>query len=59
MIIERFPQFSLQKYSSSVVLKCISSFWNQKESLNRLKQALNADAIVEMYRSRDGNRILL
>jgi hypothetical protein len=31
MILERFPQFSIQKYSSSVVLKCVEGYWGNKD----------------------------
>jgi hypothetical protein len=46
MIIERFQQFSLQKYSSSVVYKCLASYWTKSSTYARLKQALTPDAII-------------
>jgi len=30
IIIERFFQFSIQKYSGNVVFKCINSYWTKK-----------------------------
>lgn len=45
-IIDKFTQFSLQKYSSAVIFKCINSYWTNKDTLLRLKNALNADCIM-------------
>jgi hypothetical protein len=59
MITERFPQFAIQKYSSSVVYKCVSCYWVKKESFNRLKQTLTPESIIELFRNKDGNKILL
>ena len=59
MITERFPQFAIQKYSSSVVYKCVSCYWVKKESFNRVKQTLTPEAIIELFRNKDGNKILL
>jgi hypothetical protein len=58
-IIDKFTQFSLQKYSSAVIFKCINTYWTNKDTLLRLKNALNSDAIIEMFRNRDANKILL
>lgn len=58
-IIDRILQFSLQKYSSAVVFKCVGSYWSQKDTLNRLKNALSNEIIYEMFRNRDANKILL
>ena len=59
MIIEKFVQFSLQKYSSSVVSKCISTYWKDKNCALKLKEVLKPEGITEMFRSREGNKILL
>ena len=59
MIIERFSQFSLQKYSSSVVYKCISTYWTNDKIFIRLKQTLTVDGIIELFRNKDGNKILI
>lgn len=40
MIIEKFVQFSLQKYSSSVVSKCINIYWTNQQYAVRLKDCL-------------------
>jgi hypothetical protein len=45
-IIDKFTQFSLQKYSSAVIFKCINTYWTNKETLMRLKNTLNSDAII-------------
>jgi len=39
-IIDKFYQFSLQKYSCAVLLKCINNCWTRKETLDRLRNAL-------------------
>lgn len=58
-IIDKILQFSLQKYSSAVIFKCISTFWLSKDNLNKLKNALTSDIIQEMYRNKESNKILL
>ena len=40
-IIDKFLQFSLQKYSSAVLFKCISQYWTSKDTLSRLKNGLS------------------
>lgn len=59
MILEKFSAFSVQKYSSSVVLKCINTYWTDKAYVNKLKDTLKSDGIFEMFRNREGNKILL
>ncbi len=59
MILERFPQFSIQKYSGSVVLKCVESYWGKEDAVEKLKYSLNANSILDMYRNKEGNKILL
>ena len=59
MILERFSAFSLQKYSSSVLLKCINTYWTDRAYLHRLKDTLKSDGILDMFKNREGNKILL
>lgn len=59
MIIEKFVQFSLQKYSSSVVSKCLATYWKDKSYPSKIKEVLKIDGVIEMYRNREGNKILL
>jgi hypothetical protein len=59
MIIERFPQFSIQKYSGNVVLKCVDSYWTNRDTVEKLKYSLNANSILDMFRNKEGNKILL
>lgn len=59
MIIEKFVQFSLQKYSSSVVSKCLATYWKDKSYPAKIKEVLKIDGVLEMYRNREGNKILL
>ena len=44
-IIDRILQFSLQKYSSAVIFKCISNYWTHKDTLNRLRNSLTPEVI--------------
>ena len=59
MILERFPQFSIQKYSGSVILKCVDTYWANKDTVEKLKYSLNTNSILDMYRNKEGNKILL
>lgn len=58
-IIERFVPLSLQKYSASVILKCINIYWTDHSYVDRLKDSLRPDGILEMFRNKEGNKILL
>jgi hypothetical protein len=55
----KFLPFSLQKYSSAVIYKCVASFWIQKDTINLLRNALTNEVIQEMFRNKDANKILL
>lgn len=46
MIIEKFVLFSLQRYSSSVVGKCINTYWTDKSYVGKLKDALTNEGII-------------
>jgi len=59
MIMERFPQFAIQKYSGNVLFKCIDMYWTNRETIERLKYSLSNNSILDMYRNKDGNKILL
>jgi membrane protein involved in colicin uptake len=58
MILEKFAQFSIQKYSSSVIMKCISNYWKDRSYINKLRDVLKPDGIIEMFRNKEGNKIL-
>lgn len=59
-IMSKILPFSLQKYSSAVVYKCVSSYWMNKTTLDRLKNTLNNEIIHEMFRNnKESNKILL
>lgn len=57
----KLPQYSLSKYSTNVVYKCINSYWTDyKEYVsNVLKEVFQPYLIFEMYKNKDGNKILL
>lgn len=40
MILEKFHQFSLHRYSSSVVWRCINTYWTDKSYVAKLKDCL-------------------
>jgi hypothetical protein len=46
------------KYSSNVLLKCISLYWVDKKIYLSLK-GINANQVVEIFRNKDGNKVLL
>ena len=57
----KLPQYSLSKYSTNVVFKCLNIYWvDQKEYVsNILKEVFQPYLIVEIYKNKDGNKILL
>lgn len=57
-IISHFPHYALAKYSASVLLKCISVYWTDRRIFLSLR-GLSNNQILELFRSKDGNRILL
>jgi hypothetical protein len=57
-ILLEFPRFAIGKFSSNVILKCISIYWVNKNIYNSLKE-LPSNQIVEIFRNKDGNKILL
>lgn len=60
-ILMKLPQYSLSKYSTNVIFKCLNAYWiNQKEYVsNVLKDVFQPYLIIEMYKNKDGNKILL
>ncbi len=60
-IMMKLPQYSLSKYSTNVVYKCINSYWidHKEYTSNVLKEVFQPYLIFEMYKSKDGNKILL
>lgn len=60
-ILMKLSQYSLSKYSTNVVFKCLNSYWaNQKEYVSSvLKEVFQPYLILEMYKNKDGNKILL
>jgi hypothetical protein len=57
-ILSHFPHYALAKYSASVLLKCISIYWTDRSIFLSLRGLSNSQ-ILELFRSKDGNRILL
>jgi hypothetical protein len=58
-IMNKFLPFSLQKYSNAVICKCVTIYWTNKATLDRLRNALTNEIIHEMFRNKDSNKILL
>ncbi len=57
-ILSKFAFYAVGKFSSNVILKCISSYWTDKKIYNTLRGLTNSQ-IVEIFRHKDGNKILL
>lgn len=57
-ILSKFAQYAIGKFSSNVILKCISVYWTDKNIYNSLKELPN-NQVVEIFRNKDGNKILL
>ena len=57
-ILSRFATYAIGKFSSNVLLKCIGSYWVDKKIYWSLKSLSNTQ-IVEIFRNKDGNKILL
>lgn len=57
-ILSQFAKYSMGKFSSNVLLKCISIYWTDRRIYSYLK-ALGNNQIVEVFRNKDGNKILL
>ena len=57
-ILSRFFFYSVGKFSSNVLIKCISAYWVDK-SVYKTLRGLNNSQIVEIFRNKDGNKVLL
>ena len=57
-ILSRFTFYSMGKFASNVLLKCISIYWTDKRVYQSLKSLTNTQ-ILEIFRNKDGNKILL
>lgn len=56
--MSKFVCYAVGKFSSNVILKCISIYWTDKSIYNTLK-GLPSNQVVEIFRNKDGNKILL
>lgn len=57
-ILSRFAHYATGRYSSNVLLKCISTFWTDRRLYLSLRTLSNAH-IADIFRNKDGNRVLL
>jgi hypothetical protein len=57
-ILSRFHSYAIGKFSSNVLLKCIATYWVDKQVYTSLR-ALGNTQIVEIFRNKDGNKILM
>jgi hypothetical protein len=57
-ILSRFTHYAVGKFASNVLLKCISCYWTDRRIYSSLKCISNGQ-IVEIFRNKDGNKILL
>ena len=57
-ILSRFAYYAIGKFSSNVILKCIQIYWTDQRIYTSLKGLPN-NQIMEIFRNKDGNKILL
>jgi len=58
IILSKFAFYANGKFSSNVILKCISIYWTDQSIYSSLK-GLSSNQVVEIFKNKDGNRILL
>lgn len=58
-IFSKLRPLAKEKFSSSVICKCISSYWRGTSYYDRLKSKMNTSEIVELFKNREGNKVLL
>ena len=59
LILNKFKEYSMQKFSGMTVIKCVTSFWNLENVSERLTNILSEHIIIDLFRCKEGNRILL
>ena len=57
-ILSKFATYAVGKFSSNVILKCISIYWTDKRIYSSLKGLPNSQ-VIEIFKNKDGNKILL
>ncbi len=57
-ILYRFGNYCIGKYASNVLLKCVSLYWSDKKVYRSLRSMTNTQ-ILEIFRNKDGNKVLL
>lgn len=57
-ILAKFTTYAIGKFSSNVLLKCISVYWTDRRVYQSLK-GLSSNQILDVFRNKDGNKILL
>ena len=58
-IFSKFRALAKEKFSSSVICKCLSTYWRETDYLKGLKSKLNTGEIVELFKNKEGNKVLL
>lgn len=58
-IFSKFMLFSKEKFSSSVLCKCISNYWKGSDFYDRFKSRLSPADILGLFRNKEGNKVLL
>lgn len=57
-ILSKFAFYATGKFSSNVIIKCISIYWTDKRIYSSLRNLSN-NQIIDIFRNKDGNKILL
>ncbi len=59
LLFERFRQLAKEKFSSSVLCRCISSYWQGSGYYEKLKAKMSNSDVVELFKNKEGNKVLL
>lgn len=55
----KFRILAKEKFSSSVLCKCISSYWRGSNYYHKLRSKISSAEIVELFKNKEGNKVLL
>jgi len=59
LILNKFKKLAKEKFSSSVLCKCVNTYWKNTEYYECLKAKLSSSDLLDLFRNREGNKILL
>jgi hypothetical protein len=59
LLVQQFAEYAGRKYSGNVLFKCIETFWNSQEAIEKLNTVLSGEAILKLFVCKEGNKVLL